>query len=199
MPRASEPIEVAYQTYLRAELAKLRNGGDAADFIARSGCDVASVGTQMTVAALTGAFRDQAIVDALVGRLDLAGMRTIAECCQNWRRNGAASKLAAARWATLETVPVEKLRLGGAESAIEYRLLWARNEHRLVAIAGDPELATLPPYRDWLANQAVEITRCLAGPDGFESNEYKVIDGIHRSIQLVWSGAKAIDLCVLRQ
>lgn len=199
MPSASEPIEVAYQTYLRAELAKLRNAGDAADFLARSGCAVASLEPQVTVAALMGAFNDQALVDDFVDRLDLAGKRKIAECCQTWRRNGVASKLAAARRATLETVPIEQLLLGGAESKFEYRLLWARNGQRLVAIAADPELGMLPPYRDWLPNQAVEITRCLVEPDSFDSDAYKVIDGIHRAIQLVWNGATALDLCVLRQ
>src|SRR5260221_6268684 len=192
---AFHPIDIAYRIYLRAELSKLRNRVDATDFISKSRCVHESLGVPRTVDGLTGAFGDQVRVDAFVDRLDLAGKRSIAKCCENWRGNALARKLAAAGAAVLLSAPIDRLSIAPAEQGYEY--LFARNGWSLVRIAVDAELVTLIPYSTYVLGTPVTEPRCVAEVDPGGSDRYRIIDGIHRAIQLVWNGSTAIDLCVL--
>jgi hypothetical protein len=189
------PIDIAYRIYLRAELAKLKNRGDAKDFISKATCAHDSLALSRTVDGLTETFGDQARVDAFVDGLDLAGKRTFAKCCENWRGNSLARKLAAANSAALLSAPIDRLLVASAEPQYEY--LFARNGWWLVAIAADPELRTLTPYSGYLGGTQVTETRCIAEVAPRHPDRYRIIDGIHRAIQLVWNDAPAIDLCVL--
>lgn len=194
---ALHPIDVAYRIYLRAELAKLRNRGDAEDFISKASCAPESLGLPRTLDGLTDTFDDQARVDAFVDRLDLAGKRTIAKCCENWRGNALARKLAAASSAALFSAPIDRLLVAPAEQ--EYEYLFARNGWSLVGIAADPELRTLTPYSAFVRGAPVTEARCISEADSRGPDRYRIIDGIHRAIQLVWNDASAIDLCVLME
>jgi hypothetical protein len=192
---AVHPIDIAYRTYLRAELAKLRNRGDAEDFIAKARCGCESLGLPRSVAELTAELGDQARVDAFVDGLDLAGKRTMAECCEDWRGNSLAWKLAAARSAAVLSAPIDRLQIARAEQ--EYEYLFERNGWRLLEIAADPELRTLTPYSGYVPGAPVAEARCIAELNPGPNAAYRIIDGIHRAIHLVWSGAATIDLCVL--
>lgn len=181
--------------YLRAELAKLANAGDANDFVALSRCNPGEIGLPSTVAGLTAALGDQERVDAFVAALDLPRMRVVAGCCENWRGNSVAGKLLEATAAAFDAVPVDRLTVGQGEPA--YRYLWERNGWSLASIAADPELATLLPYSADDPNSPVAEPRCLARADPGSWGTYRIIDGIHRAIHLVRGGASAIDLCIL--
>jgi hypothetical protein len=190
-----QPVEVGYRIYLRAELGKLRNLGDARQFLAKRRCPLDAFGLPETDMELIAKLEGQAAVDAFVDGLDLAAKRAMAQCCENWRGNSIARKLLGASSVSLRSVPVERLVVAAAESGYEY--LFARNHWSLARVAADPELRRLKPYADFTPGILVAEPRCIAEPARPGAGSYRIIDGIHRAIHLVWSSRESIDLCIL--
>ncbi len=129
------------------------------------------------------------LVDALADS-DAVLVANLLSAC---RGNSVASSLGGAIGWEQRTVPVEEIRLGLAEG----HLATAFNRHgrRLMAVARDDEVLSDPAYRDHRPGEQVFYPVLLARPDGPE--EFVVIDGMHRAIQLAHNGVAALDLCVL--
>jgi hypothetical protein len=106
-----------------------------------------------------------------------------------------ARKLAAARSASLLSSAIDQLLVARAEKKYEY--LFARNGWQLARIAADAELKTLAPYSAFARGAEVIEPRCIAEIVPETSGTYRIIDGIHRAIQLAWNDVLMIDLCVL--
>lgn len=122
-----------YRIYLRAELAKLGNRGDAAEFLARGGCSLASLGLPSEADALGWMFSTQERVNAYVAGLDPKALTTLTECCDRWRRNGITDHLRRARCVGLLDVPVANVLLRQAEP--EYAYIFERHHWSLESIA----------------------------------------------------------------
>ena len=185
----------AFQLYLRGDLAKLRNQGDADDFVRKSRADLAALRLPTTAAGLETAFGDQASVDAYVKALDLETAHNVIRACGAWRENGVAQRLLHARAAVAGAVLADGLRLRQAEPTYGY--IFERHDYWLRPIANDPEIAALPPYSSHGRGDHIEIETCLATPDSQYPGVPRLLDGMHRSIQLVWNGRNAIDVCVV--
>ena len=182
-------------TYLRAELRKLGNEGDAAGFLSKGGCaEVASV--PGSVEGLMGAFGSQPLVDAYVSGLVGADLVALTRCCGRWRGNNIANDLAPGQAVEAMDVDVDRILLRPAEERLHAdfdRLGW-----RLVAIAGDPYILEHPEYRSHRPSDIVDVPVCIAKPEPDEPGTFRVIDGIHRAIQMARNGQKTIRLCVVR-
>jgi hypothetical protein len=77
------------------------------------------------------------------------------------------------------------------------RGLWEafeRDGWRLTEIARDPAVLGAEPYRAFSPRREIAFRVCLARAEG---EAYRVIDGIHRAIQMARNGDKGIPLCVL--
>jgi hypothetical protein len=182
-----------YRTYLRGELGKLRNLGDARCFLARAGeTSVASFNLRADPDWLTHWFSSQERTDAYVDELDDAALIGLTERCEIWRHNGVAQKLRT--WRRVESLdaPVEAIRLRDAESALRPRFAQLRFD--LVAIANDPVVLAADAYCAHIPGDPVGFPRCLATrePEG----RYRILDGMHRAIQLVRNGERTVPLCV---
>jgi hypothetical protein len=120
-----------YRVYLRGELGKLRNSGDAADFLAAVDDGLLDrCGLPTDVAGVTSHFADQSLVDAHVEQLAPHLAAELADrCSRDWRRNSVADRLARGRAWRLESVPVREVLVVQAERAL-YEL-FTRHGHRL--------------------------------------------------------------------
>lgn len=174
--------------YLRAELGKLRNLGDARCFLARSRCRPAP-----TAEAVVQMFATRRAVDEYVDSLDDAAVSVVAECCSMWRRNGVADLLRGRRLQELVEVPISAVLLRQAEP--ELRQAFERNLWRLDAIARDPEVLLADAYCGHAPDESVEFRTCLSDPP--ESGMYRLFDGMHRAIQIARNGEPTIPLGIV--
>ena len=134
-----------YRVYLQAELAKLRNVGDAHAFLARSGCDPSRFGLSPSTAWITRAFNSQDRVDTFVTGLTSEQLVALTRCCAKWRENGIDDQLRRARRAEYIDAPIAKILVARAE-----RDLWEafeRDGWRLTEVARDPAVLGAEPYR----------------------------------------------------
>lgn len=184
-----------FVTYLRAELRKLGNEGDAADFLAKGGCtEVGSVS-----ASLEGwmeAFASQPQVDEYVFGLDNGDLVALTRCCGRWRDNNIANDLSPEQMVETIDVTVGQILLRPGEPRLQSD--FDRLQGRLVAIAEDQYILEQPEYRDRKPGDRVDVTVCVAMPEPDQPGVYRVIDGIHRAIQMYRNGQKTIRLCVVR-
>jgi hypothetical protein len=184
-----------FVTYLRAELRKLGDEGDAAAFLAKGGCsEVASV--PASVQGLAEAFASQPLVDEYVFGLGDADLVTLTRCCGRWRDNNIANDLSPGQAVETIDVAVGQILLRPAEKRL--RSDFARLQWRLVAIAEDPFILEQPEYRDHKPGDCVDVPVCIAKPEADEPGSFRIIDGIHRAIQMYRNGQKHISLCVVR-
>ena len=177
-----------YRLYLRAELGKLREQGDAAAFLARSICRPAG-----SVVALAGVFATQALVDAYVHGPGDHELVELVDCCEAWRANGVAAKLRAGRLQGVFEVPTSAILLRQAEPDLGWA--FARLGWRLDAIAQDPEVLEADPYRRHAALEPVIFRTCLSDPA--DGGFYRLFDGMHRAIQMARNEESTISVAVI--
>lgn len=184
-----------YKVYLRAELGKLGNLGDAEQFLERlpHNC-LEENGFSLLPQELVEQFALQDQVNAFVAELSDTAMVALTGLCDNcWRRNGVSHKLSPRQESYEIEAPINQLLLSRAEP--ELHDLFNRNGWRLVDIAQDHEILNSEPYRHHHPGEEVAFKTCLAEEVG---GGYKIFDGIHRAIQLVRNGASHVPLCVVR-
>ena len=183
-----------FVTYLRAELRKLGDESDAAGFLAKTGCtEVASVPASRE--GLLEAFASQVQVDEYVFGLDNADLVALTRCCGRWRNNNIANDLSPGQAVETIDVAVGQILLRPAEERLHSD--FARLGWRLVAIAGDRHILEQPEYRDHKPGDCVDVPVCIAKPEPDEPGAFRVIDGIHRAIQMYRNGQASIRLCVV--
>ena len=179
----------AYRTYLRGELGKLANEGDGQAFLDRSG--FRALGT--TASDLVQRFATQQLVDAVVAAMSLPELIAVADACSRWRGNGVADRLRG-HGSYMADVPVGSVYLRPAEGWVTP--VFAANGWRLVEIARDPRVLAGEPYRGLEPGRRVEFATLLADEQG--SGLFRLIDGMHRAIQLVRNGEQIVRLCVVQ-
>lgn len=185
-----------YQTYLRAELAKLGRLGDAKAFLRSGPCLVAVVPPPFTVERVVQAFASQQLVDDFVAALSPEALVALTDCCARWRGNNISADLSPQQVVGLIDAPVGQILLRDAEPRLAS--VFDRHGGRLTAIAADPLLLREPEYRDYTPGVSVAVPICLAKPDPEGSGYFRIIDGMHRAIQLVRNGQATIRICVVR-
>ena len=188
-------VDDAYRLYLRAELAKLRHEGDARELITKGDCELTRLGVPGTSDELTAFFADQAAVDVFVYRLSDRELRELTACCGRWRANGVASRLARARAAKLRCIPTDSILVREAEPSLAPA--FSRNGFRLAAVARDPEILAAEPYRSRTDAEGVELPICIASQEPGRPGIYRLVDGVHRAIQLYRNGERELELCVV--
>lgn len=185
-----------FAIYLRAELAKLRHQGDAAAFLADGGClDVASI--PRSVDGLMAAFTSQDEVDEYVLGLGDEDLVALTRCCGRWRQNNIANDLQPGQTVATMDVVVHQVLLRPAEGWLNPQ--FERLEWRLEAIAEDPYILEQEPYRDFKPGDIVDLPVCIAKPEPGAPGVFRIIDGMHRAIQMVRNGETTIRLCVVRE
>lgn len=178
----------AYRTYLRGELGKLANRGDAEFFLAR-GRYVKLGGTPEE---LCRRFAAQALVDAEVARMTPQVLIAVTNACGVWRDNGVPGRIRG-RTTTWVTAPIHAVHLGPAEQHLES--LFAENGWRLVDVARDPRVLREPPYSQRKPGEVVAFSTLIA--ELLPTDEYRLIDGMHRAIQIARNGETSVHLCVV--
>jgi hypothetical protein len=177
-----------YRLYLRAELGKLRELGDAAAFLARSICRPTG-----SAASLADMLATQALVDSYVEGLSDHELVELVDCCDEWRGNGVAAKLRAGRLRGIFEVPTSAILLRQAER--DLGPVFARLGWRLDAIARAHEVLEADPYRQHPALEPVIFRTCLSDPA--DSGFYRLFDGMHRAIQMARNGGRTISVAVV--
>lgn len=181
-----------YRTFLRAQISKLRHLEYAqrlqvllpADALQRLRLDAAPK-------ALVQRFSRQSGVDAFVADLApgrLVELTDLYDRC--WLKNGVSRRLSTRQHAEFRAEAVERIRLRYAEP--ENASIFRRHDFRLCGIAADRELRARLPYRLYTEGAAVEVP-CLAVLD---HGEPRIIDGMHRAVQLAFNGEREVPLCL---
>lgn len=183
-----------HQVYLKGELNKLRNRGDAQGFMSKSGCAEGEFGLQLSEVWLAHRFATQALVDDFVDSLDERALVALTARCGQWRNNGVAAKLQGRRIEFL-SVAVEDILVCQAEPHLGHdfeRLGW-----RLAAVAHDPVVLDDDAYKGKDSSERIDFTWCLARPEPGRPGTYWIFDGVHRAIQMVRNGETHVPLCVV--
>jgi hypothetical protein len=184
-----------FRTYLRAELAKLCHVGDAAALLTSGSCRNA-VWLPNTSEDLVEAFGSPEQIDFYLAHLSPEELVTLANCLSQWRGNNVASVLAAGRSTEYVDVPVGSILLSAAEP--ELKETFRRYAWSLPLIARDPEVLKADAYRHHSTGDTVQFPVCLARPEPGQPGAFRLIDGMHRAIQLVRNGQDSIAVCVVR-
>ena len=181
-----------FRVYLRAELAKLKNEGDARDFVKALGSELLrEMGVPSRVAALQAKLACQDAVAELVDRLSDCHLCEVTKRCDyKWRNNGVYRRLTcAAQWVITE-VPAESVDVQRAEPCLGE--IFRRHNWKLIEIAHDEDLLNKEPYCLYEVGKPVAYPVLLALQKG---DRFRVFDGIHRAIQLIRNGETVLRLC----
>jgi hypothetical protein len=180
-----------FRVYLKSELGKLKNQGDALWFLRSIPVQVLeNCGLPRNHQPLASAFSSQDDVNAFVDSLTDDQLRILTKSCdQDWRRNGVFDKLSRHSIWVEASVPVDIVDIQQAEPQLAH--IFRRHEFKLIAIVEDAELWTQEPYKNWDLHSAVHFRVCLGR---FESRRCKLFDGIHRAILLARQSVRAIEM-----
>jgi hypothetical protein len=181
-----------FQVYLRAELGKLRQWGDACDFLDHvPPATLRTVGLPLHARDLTSRLESQDAVDQFVKSLSGESQKKLAETCSIlWRDNDAYSKLTSSTKWSLNEVAIEAIRLQPAEPCLHPVFL--ELDFHLPRIATDPRILSHQAYASHKPGHPVDFATCLAKR---HQHTYRLFDGMHRAIQLVRNGKDRIPLC----
>jgi hypothetical protein len=142
------------------------------------------------------AFGSQPQVDQFVLDLGDADLVALTRCCGRWRGNNIANDLSPGQAVETIDIAVGRILLRQAEPRLGSD--FAGLGWRLVAIAEDPHILEQPEYRSHSPGEVVDVRVCIAKPEPREAGAFRVIDGIHRAIQMCRNGQQTIRLCVIR-
>jgi len=184
-----------FRTYLRGELARLTDESIAADLIRSAYCTATEL-SGGPPSKLAARFETQSKTDSFVLDLRDEVLVRLTNCLSLWRNNNVRHELSRSQAAQFEEIKVELIRLNDAEPALHQA--FERNGRELARIAIDPEILANANYSRHQPGERVELPICLAKPDPDSPMKFRVIDGVHRSIQLFRNGHAQVTLCVFR-
>jgi hypothetical protein len=180
-----------YRIYLKGELAKLGNSGDAESFLKTiPEQSVSGYGMPTVVEQLVARFSSQQKVTSFVDAIADADLVSLNKACSQWRDNCVFDKLQRHFVWREDTVPIERIDVKQAEERLGW--LFKQNGFQLTRIAHDPELRKHFPYSAWKADDPVHFPMALGG---LRSDRVRLFDGIHRAIKLVQMGKDSIRVC----
>lgn len=181
-----------HRIYLKSELGKLKDQGDASWFLKSVSSDVLKMcGMPLGVPAIVNAFSLQKDVNTFVDSLVDAKLKLLTKTCdQEWRKNGVYGKLTNHLVWEERRVPIDLVDVQQAEPGLAF--IFQRHNFRLKDIVGDPELWRNKPYSHFNVAAEIQFPRLLGK---HKSGRYKLFDGIHRAISLIQKGEDAILIC----
>jgi len=181
-----------YRIYLKSELGKLGNSGNAKWFLQTiPEQSLTRYGLPVVVKQLTERFASQEEVNSFVDSLSDADLASLTKTCDHeWRKNGVFDKLHRHSVWREDTVPVERIDVQQAEEHLAW--LFERNGFQLTRVTKDSELWKHKPYAEWKADAPVHFPVALGR---LRSGRWKLFDGIHRAIKLVQMGKESIHVC----
>jgi hypothetical protein len=115
-------------------------------------------------------------------------------CLSSWRKNPVGAQLTRSQKTESREISVRRILLNEAEC--DLHSAWRRLGGRLTEIAADPEVLAHPEYARRRVGDCIEYPICLAHPVSGGHGLYRVVDGVHRAIQLARNGAESLTLCV---
>lgn len=184
-----------YRTYLRGELRKLSNLGDATAFLAAAGAEAEQLPVVRDPAWLSQRFASQPDVDGFVGGLDAQALQDLTAWCNRWRKNNISADLAVEQRVMVVEVPVSAILLRPAEPSLRHA--FERDGWLLTSIANDAEVLGAAPYAQHRPGDPVDFPICIARQEASRPGMYRVIDGMHRAIQLCRNGNATIRICLV--
>lgn len=184
-----------YRTYLRGELARLRKVPVAANLLEAGMC-IGNLLPDSESERLAELFINQSLTDAFVFSLPPERLLILTDCLSRWRSNNVRHELRPSQAVEVLEVDVDLVRLNDAERSLHEA--FERNDRLLTRIAADDEVLANETYAQHEQGLHVDLPLCLAKPDPDAAGMFRVIDGVHRAIQLVRNGESRLTLCVFR-
>jgi len=156
---AVKPAVKQFRIYLKSELGKLGNQGDASWFLRCVSSEVLKMcGVPADPIDLAHVFGSQERVNAFVDSLANPKLEMLTKSCdREWRKNGVFEKLTNHSAWREELVSVHLIDVQQAEPRLAY--LFRRHAFELKHIAGDCDLWTHEPYAGWNLISPVHLLR----------------------------------------
>lgn len=180
-----------YKIYLKSELSKLKNKGDFQDFINGNPPNFFPFRYYENI---RRNFYSQNQVDQFVNQLNNEELFELVDHCdKNWRTNNISTDLAKYNNYKIKKVLIENIYVRQAESG-KIGDYFKENRYKLDLIVNDVRILSEEPYCNYWVGYKVALKTCL----GINKNYgIKIIDGIHRAIQLCRNGENKISICCL--
>lgn len=190
--KGAEVSDLQYHVYLRGELGKMRNRGDALSLLSVANhATLNRCGLPRDADGLSLLLPDQRSVRRFVRSIDSTDACILTRVLSEWRGNGVADAFVqAVRWC-VTTVPIASVDVNGTEAGL--RAIFEAHEGNLLALAADRALLATEPYSLRKPTARVEFPIVLGYRDG---DRWRVFDGIHRAIQLARNEARRLRICV---
>jgi hypothetical protein len=184
-----------YRTYLRAELGKFKDPREAQYFL-NSNCqfDLNMIGLKQDKQSLSTQFINQYLVDSFVESVSNDNLINLTHCCSKWRNNGVSRILKSNQVTEFISVPIENIKLSYSESCLNG--IFRKLNFELKKIANDSTVLATKPYSEMENGTPIEFATCLAQ---IIDNQYKLIDGMHRSINLAINENTKICVCAFKK
>lgn len=179
-----------FQFYLSAELGRLGESGHAHEFLSKINKeDLDKFGISSSKNGLVKQFRSQDNINHYIKNLSEKELISLTKLLSRSRENSVYDKLSEhSKW-RLKTVPIEYIYLQKAEDKLID--IFIKHSFKLVNITDDSELWKNKPYCHYKKGEHIHFPICLAKKI---DSKYIIFDGIHRSIQMILNGQKAINL-----
>jgi len=187
------PDVEGHRVYLKGELGKLSNSDHGREHVARSACRMDDFGLPPDAEGLAHVLPNQHVIDAFVDALSRDDVVALTMCFA-WRDNGVPRKLDRARTSENRRVPVTLIDVAYAEP--ELHDVFRELDHRLADVATDERVKASGRYA--MVPGPVAYPILLAETYAGAGGRCRVIDGVHRAVQLYVNGEPEIELCVLR-
>lgn len=181
-----------FRIYLKSELRKLGNEGDANDLLSKIQItELASLGIPTELSTLNNLFSSQKAVNHFVQELADNTLKQLTQLCSAWRKNNVHDKLT--KYFNWQEATVEVSRIFVQQAESQLAEIFKCDGGKLTSIVSNPELWNHKPYSEYKRAAAIEFPTCLAIRHA--SDKYKLFDGIHRAIQMCYQDIKSINVC----
>jgi len=182
-----------FYIYLSSELSKLKNEGDAIDFLSKlRNKDLERLHIHTELYKLMNQFKNKNEINNYLKTLNYYEIIPLTNLISKiWRKNAVYEFLINNSFINKEKIPVEYIYVLQAESNLKH--LFKRNNYKLTDLVNDKKLWNHEPYKsNFTKGKEVEYPLLLA--EKYSETRYTIYDGIHRAIQMARNGQEYIDL-----
>ncbi len=185
-----------FHVYLLPELSKLRNKGDAENFLSKvKEDDLRRFKISTSVDELIKQFNSQDAIIEYINKLSNDELKLLSKLLsKEWRRNPIYDKLTRYFIWEEKEIPIDIIYVQQAEPIPPSLVnIFKKHNFKLLGITNDSELWEYKPYNsDFSKGRKVEFPLCLA--EKIDESKYIIFDGIHRAIQMARNGQQYINL-----
>lgn len=181
-----------FYLYLLPELSKLKNEGDAKNFLSKAKArDLKRLNISITPDKLTEQFNTSNKITEYLYSLSYYQIVPLTKLLSKiWRKNKVYDNLINTHKWEEKDIPINNIYVSFTERSVEH--IFKKNKFKLSNIVKDLSLWMYEPYSKLYKGREIEFPICLAKK--IDDSTYMIFDGIHRAIQIAFNEQEYITL-----